>query len=207
MRKYIYFKRYRMEADLRLPPFALLDAQGGIRPAALPAGFRWVAWRDSLLVAHAEVKALCFQDETDSLIFRSLSSFAGCRDLMNAIRDRYGFCPQATWLVSSSSMSGEDAATGVAGSCVATVQGVIDSDGHGGIQNIGVIPECRGRGLGRALLLKALAGFRAAGAKKAYLEVTSCNLAAVRMYRSLGFRCTKTIYRAIEAPQPIAVGL
>jgi hypothetical protein len=31
-------------------------------------------WCAALLYAHAEVKALCFQDETDALIFRSLAS-------------------------------------------------------------------------------------------------------------------------------------
>jgi hypothetical protein len=207
MRKYIYFKRYRMEADLRRPPFALIDSNGDIRFSILPEGFRWVPWRDSLLAAHAEVKALSFQDETDAIIFKSLASFGGCRDLMYAIRDRHGFCPQATWLISSTELPRIEAATGLAGDCVGTVQGVIDSDGYGGIQNIGVVSEFRGRGLGRSLLLKAVAGFQAAGAKKAYLEVTSSNLAAVRMYRSLGFRCTNTIYRAVEVPQPVAVGL
>lgn len=208
MRKFIYFKRYRMEADLRRPPFALCNPNGsGLRTAELPDGFRWLPWRDSLLAAHAEVKALCFQDETDAIIFRCLASFGGCRDLMAAIRDRPGFCPQATWLVTAASITGAEAETGLAGNCVATVQGVIDSDGHAGIQNVGVIPEFRGRGLGRALMLKALAGFLACGAKRVYLEVTARNLAAVRIYRSLGFRCTKTVYRAVEAQQPVAVGI
>ena len=208
MRKYNYFKRYRMEVDLLRPPFALVDPGGTILlPAILPDGFRWLPWSESLLAAHAEVKALCFQDETDAIIFKCLSSFAGCRELMTAIRDRSGFCPQATWLVVASSMSANDAATGLAGNCIATIQGTTDSEGHGGIQNVGVIPEYRGLGLGRALVLKALAGFARFGAKRAYLEVTARNLPAVRIYRSLGFRCTKTVYRAVEAPEPVAVGL
>ena len=208
MRKYTYFKRYRMEADLRLPPFGLADPErSGLRPAILPDGFLWLPWRDSLCLAHAEVKALCFQDETDAIIFRCLASIGGCRDLMNAIRDRPGFCPQATWLVIASDITENDASTGIAGNCVATVQGVIDHEGHGGIQNVGVLPEYRGRGLGRALMLKALAGFAKCHAKRAYLEVTARNLSAVRMYRSLGFRCTKTVYRAVEVQEQIAVGL
>lgn len=205
MRKYIYFKRYRMEVDLRHPPFALADLDGiALR---LPIGFHWLPWRDSLGLAHAEVKALSFQDETDAIIFRCLASLGGCRELMTAIRERPGFCPQATWLVATSTMNSSEAATGLAGNCVATVQGVIDGEGHGGIQNVGVVPEFRGRGLGKALLLRALAGFVKCGAKRAYLEVTARNQSAVRMYRSLGFRCTKTVYRAVEAPEPVAVGL
>jgi hypothetical protein len=208
MRKYTYFKRYRMEADLRNPPSALADSLNmRIRPAILPSGFRWLPWRDSLIPAHAEVKALCFQEETDAIIFPCLGSFGGCRDLMDAMRDRPGFCPQATWLVAADAIPELDAATGIAGNCIATVQGVIDSDGNGGIQNVGVIPEFRGRGLGRALVLKSVAGFAACGVRRAFLEVTAKNLHAVRIYRSLGFRCTKTLYRAVEMPQPIAVGI
>ncbi|HEY2909230.1 MAG TPA: N-acetyltransferase [Gemmataceae bacterium] len=196
MRKYIYFKRYRMEADLRRLPFALL-AGTGIRPAMLPLGFQWLAWRDSLLPAHAEVKALCFQDETDAIIFPCLASFGGCRDLMAAIRGRPGFCPPATWLVTADSIR-PDTSTGQFGHCIATVQGVVDGEGNGGIQNVGVIPEFRGRGLGQALVLKALAGFLQGGGRRAYLEVTAKNHHAVRIYRALGFRCAKTVYRAVE---------
>ena len=217
MRRSIYFKRYRMEVDLRHPPFALLQYLGGtVLPAStpsettcatLPKNFHWLPWRDTLGLAHAEVLALSFQDETDAIIFPCLASVGGCRNLMTAIRARPGFCPHATWLVTASGMSSSEAGTGVAGDCVATVQGVIDSEGHGGIQNVGVIPEFRCRGLGKALLLRALAGFVKCGAKRAYLEVTARNLSAVRMYRSLGFRCTKTVYRSVEAPEPVAVGL
>lgn len=198
--KHLHFKRYRMEADLRNPPIGVTE---------LPEGFHWLAWRDSLCYAHAEVKALCFQEETDSIIFPSLASLGGCRELMVAIRNRPGFCPQATWLVAVDELSADESSTGLAGSCIATVQGVIDECGHGGIQNVGVIPEFRGRGLGRALMQKAMAGFAACGVKLAYLEVTAQNRPALRMYRELGFRCTKTVYRSVPAPdpEPVAVGL
>ncbi len=207
MRKYTYFKRHRMEVDLRRPPSALSGAAGnGIQRAALPPGFYWVPWNDSLLDAHAEVKALSFQDELDAVVFPCLGSLTGCRDLMAAIRDRPGFCPGATWLVAASVVP-DFALGGLARGCVATVQGVVDENGAGGIQNVGVVPEARGRGIGRALLLRALAGFATAGASRAYLEVTARNAAAIHMYRGLGFRCTKTLYRAVEVPEPVGVGL
>ena len=201
--KHLHFKRFRMEVDLRRPPSGLLV------PASLPNGFRWLPWRESLTFAHAEVKALSFQGETDATLFRSLSSLAGCRDLMAAIRDRAGFCPQATWLVVAESLDEERARTGLAGNCVATVQGVIDENGDGGIQNVGVVHEWRGHGLGRALVLRAVAGFVASGAKRAYLEVTASNRPAMRIYRELGFRCTKTVYRSVPLPEPepVAVGI
>ena len=55
-------------------------------------------------------------------------------------------------------------------------------------------------GLGTALLLQALHGFRRAGLPAAVLEVTAENTAAVRIYRRLGFRCRKTVYKAVETP-------
>jgi ribosomal protein S18 acetylase RimI-like enzyme len=187
MQKVKYFKRHRMELALHHPP----------APGGLPAGFRWLSWDESLLALHAEVKFASFQRHEDALVFPSLGSRAGCHDLMTAIRTRPGFCPPATWLV-----AGPDG-------CAGTIQGLLDDNGFGGIQNLGVIPECRGLGLGRALLLKALAGFAAAGVPRAFLEVTATNQPAVRLYRSVGFRAYKTLYRTVELPHPdaVAVGL
>jgi ribosomal protein S18 acetylase RimI-like enzyme len=67
----------------------------------------------------------------------------------------------------------------------------------GAIQNLGVVPEHRGRGLGRALVHQALIGFRDSGLDRAYLEVTAENQGAVVLYRSLGFRRAKTLYKAV----------
>ncbi len=185
MQKVKYFKRYRMELPLR----------HALAPAELPEGYRWLVWDDSLLALHAEVKFLSFQQHADALVFPSLGTRTGCHDLMAAIRYRDNFCPQATWLI-----AGPDGA-------VATVQGLLDDNGHGGIQNLGVVPECRGLGLGRAILLKALAGFASVGVPRAFLEVTATNDPAVRLYRSMGFRATKTLYRGVELRHADAVGV
>jgi len=183
MGKPTYFKRYRMEIDLRLP-----------RPRAeLPRGFHWIAWRNELLETHAQVKFRCFRGETDAVVFPSLDHLVGCRDLMSAIASRAGFCPAATWLVACD------------GEMVGTVQGLIDPARFGGIQNLGVVMEYRGLGLGRALLSKALDGFESAGATRSFLEVTARNESAVRMYREVGFRCCQTIYREVVIRQPAAV--
>src|SRR5262249_18214418 len=125
-------------------------------------------------------------------IFSSFSSQAGCNDLMYAIRSRAAFIPEATWL-----------AVGRTGS-IGTVQGLRDRY-FGAIQNVGVVPEYRGRGLGVFLLLKSLHGFRMAGLKRVYLEVTARNEGAVRLYHRLGFRSTRTIYKAV--PQTSATEL
>jgi ribosomal protein S18 acetylase RimI-like enzyme len=171
-----YFKRFRMEIDLNdLPP-----------PDALPDGYSWRAWDEALLETHAEVKALCFADEIDGVVFPSLSSREGCYYLMREISRKQGFLPAATWLIAHGDR------------CCATVQGVHERNGLGAIQNLGVTPSYRGVGLGRALLLKALYGFWRNGLGRAHLEVTAQNDAAVRLYRRVGFRCRKTIYKAVE---------
>jgi GNAT superfamily N-acetyltransferase len=170
-----YFKRYRMELALReLPPIP-----------ALPPEYDWLPWRGRHSDAHAEVMFHSFRDEIDAAVFPSFTRLAGCRDLMWAICSRAVFVPEATWL-----------AVGPDGPC-GTVQGLRDRY-YGAIQNLGVLGEHRGRGLGRILLLMALHGFRRAGLRQAYLEVTARNEGAVRLYRRLGFRSTRTIYKAVS---------
>jgi ribosomal protein S18 acetylase RimI-like enzyme len=173
-----YFKRFRMEIDLQaaLPPVP-----------DLPAGYAWIAWEDWLLEQHAEVKYQSFIEEIDAVVFTSLSNREGCRRLMREIASKPGFKPEATWMIAC------------AGSYCATVQGIREWNGTGAIQNIGVTAAHRGRGLGTALLLKALHGFQRCGAHRANLEVTAQNDAAVRIYRRLGFRCRKTLYKAVDA--------
>ncbi len=67
------------------------------------------------------------------------------------------------------------------------MQGVRDRHGLGAIQNLGVAREHRRCGLGTSLLLRSLAGFRQAGVRRVYLEVTAQNDAAIRLYRRVGF--------------------
>jgi ribosomal protein S18 acetylase RimI-like enzyme len=181
--KISYFKRFRMEiALIDLPPVP-----------TLPEGYFWVPWDEDLVELHAEVKYHCFHDEIDATVFPSLADRTGCSRLMTAIRRKSGFLPAATWLLASD-----------AGYC-GTVQGVQERNGQGAIQNLGVTPSHRGRGLGSALLLQSLHGFVRCGLGQAFLEVTAQNDGAVRLYRRLGFRCRKTTYKAVESCQPSAV--
>jgi ribosomal protein S18 acetylase RimI-like enzyme len=48
------------------------------------------------------------------------------------------------------------------------------------------------------LVRRALAGFSQAGLRQAYLEVTAENVPAVQLYRNVGFRRAKTLYKAID---------
>ena len=175
----IYMKRFRMELDLR---WSLAKPQ-------LPEGYYWIPWDDTLLELHAIVKCASFEQELDSQLFPSLGTRSGCLDLMHAIRERDGFCSQATWLAANADY------------CVGTVQGLIDESRSGAIQNIGVVPGYRGQGIGEALLLKALHGFQAAGMRRVYLEVTAKNTTAVRLYRKHGFRSFRTLYKVVAPTQ------
>jgi ribosomal protein S18 acetylase RimI-like enzyme len=55
------------------------------------------------------------------------------------------------------------------------------------ISYVGVIPEARGRGIGRALTLKALHEARAAGATQVTLAVDTRNRPAWNLYLDVGF--------------------
>ncbi len=181
----LYFKRFRMELGLDRP----------LPAAHLPDDFAWQAWHDDVLDHHALVLHDSFHDEPDALVFPNFGHLGGCRETLRIIRYQSGFLPQATWLA-----VGPD---GVAG----TVQGIGDRHRFGALQNIGVLPAYRGRGLGEALLLKALHGFQAVGLARAYLEVTARNDSAVRLYRKHGFRNTRTFYKSVERPAPSPVGM
>ena len=65
----------------------------------------------------------------------------------------------------------------------------------GSIQNVGVIPDHRGLGLGHALVQQALLGFQHVGMGIGMLEVTAENEAAVTLYESMGFRTIQVLYR------------
>jgi GNAT superfamily N-acetyltransferase len=171
-----YYKRFRMEIDL----------DGSMAPPVLPPEFSWVAWEESLIDYHAEVKYVSFRCEIDACVFPCLGDRYGCQRLMREIRRKPGFLPGATWMI-----AGPEGYVG-------TVQGITDRGPIGAIQNIGVIPRYRGLGLGRALVRRALQGFYQAGLCRAYLEVTAENSGAVRLYRTIGFRRAKTLYKAVD---------
>jgi hypothetical protein len=175
-----YFKRFRMEADLR-EPLAL---------PSLPAGYRFVAWDAARLADHAEAKHHSFRGEIDAEVFDCLADQQGCLELLREIADKPGFLPAASWLVEHTAASGPEPC--------GTVQGVRFSPRYGGVQNVGVTPWHRHRGIGTALMQAAMLGFRAAGLDRAFLEVTAENVAAVRLYESLGFRRVRTSYRPVE---------
>lgn len=180
-----YFKRFRMEVDLRSQ-----SAAAGACPP-LPAGYRFVPWNEALVDVHARTKFRSFRDEIDAVVFPCLGEIEGCRRLMREIRNKPGFLPAATWLIACGNAPEDLQWCG-------TIQAVVDAHGVGTIQNIGIIPGHRGRGLGTCLIQQALAGFRHHALRRGSLEVTADNGRAVRLYQRLGFRRVKTVYKVVD---------
>jgi len=178
-----YFKRYRMEINLLGRDWT---------PAVLPDGYRLAPWNPALLEAFAEAKYQSFRNEIDANVFPCLGELDGCRRLMKEILRKPGFLPEATWVLACVAHGPDQPAY------CGTVQGIRDDAGLGAIQNLGIAPEHRNRGLGTILVTCALQGFLRAGLSRVYLEVTAQNEGAIRLYRRLGFVTVKTLYKAVE---------
>ncbi len=55
------------------------------------------------------------------------------------------------------------------------------------VLNLGVAPEWRRRGVGRALVREAVRRYRELGARQVFLDVRESNAAALRLYQDEGF--------------------
>ncbi len=172
-----------MELDLR---------STALTTPVLPDGYHFMRWHPLLVERHARAKWRSFRRDLDGAVFPCLSQLAGCRRLMSEICKQAAFCPVATWMVMF-----QPEPEWPANDC-GTIQGIERSGRVGAIQNVGITPEHRGFGLGRAIMLQALHGFRDIGLTRSVLEVTAINVAAVGLYRSLGFRVTRVLYRQAE---------
>ena len=178
-----YFKRYRMQFDLR---------EGYATPPPMPAGYQFVPWSHRILKNHAEAKFRSFRNELDSNVFPCLGDAEGCLRLMKEISCRNGFVPESTWLIQF-----HDEETGYTENC-GTIQGIREQADVGSIQNVGIVPSHRGQGLGKTLLAQSLLGFEQTGIQFVTLEVTAQNSGALRLYRHMGFRTLRTVYKSVE---------
>jgi GNAT superfamily N-acetyltransferase len=150
---------------------------------AVARGFRVVPWHDRWLESHAKAMHRAFAGDFDGQVFPCFRTPEGCLELMQALRGLPGFCAEATWLVA--------APEGIVGG----IQGLLAGHRFGMVQNIGLAPAYRGRGLGAALLAASLAGFQKRGATRAALEVTATNEPAIRLYRRFGFAPIRPVYQ------------
>lgn len=63
----------------------------------------------------------------------------------------------------------------------------------GHIVSVAVLPQYRRKGIGEALVAKAMESMQQYNAKRCFLEVRLTNTAAVNLYRKLGFQVARTI--------------
>lgn len=63
----------------------------------------------------------------------------------------------------------------------------------GHIVSIAVMPENRRKGIGQALVAKAMEGMRFYNAKQCFLEVRVSNTPAINLYKKMGFKVVRTI--------------
>ena len=189
------YKRFHMEIKVTSP--SVLEAH-------LPEGYVWVPWSADLLYRHAVTKYFSFRDDLDAKVLPSLGSLSGCLSIMECITSHYRFLPETCWLIEHRPNARDEFHGPIEGTenLDFTDCGIIQGTGKtrrvGFINNVGVIPDHRGKGLGRALVLKALHGFAAAGWKRAALDVTADNQPAVELYKSIGFEIVRTSYKIVH---------
>ena len=176
-----YFKRFRMEFELGQIP----------QPNSVPAGYEVVPFSEELIREHATAKYESFRQELDANVFPCLGRRDGCQRLMREITSRAGFVPEATWLCRYRDPQSNRMFP------IGTIQG-IQSEGWGAVQNLGIDPVHRGRGLGSILLLRSANGFRQSGLRRMHLEVTTDNIGAIRLYERLGFKKAQIVYKAVD---------
>lgn len=171
------------------------DLTHAVLPAVqLPHDYEWVPWNEELTHRHAAVKYASFCSEIDSHVFPALGQAAGCLRLMREIANQQAFLAAGTWLIRYRG----DAAFQLPATDCATIQSLRKPKGLAAIQNIGVHPGHRGLGLGRAVLLKTLQGCQEIFLRRVSLEVTAENEPAIQLYRSLGFRITRTMFQQVD---------
>ena len=71
-----------------------------------------------------------------------------------------------------------------------TIQGILRPDGIGAIQNVGVTPDHRGQGIGRALVVTMLRADRAAGLTA---SVLAARHTGAKLYSAVGYQTAGTV--------------
>lgn len=178
-----YVKRLEMVFDFSLTP---------LPEATLPEDFFWSPWRARQADAHARLVYTAFRNDVDARVFPTFRQYEACERLTRAIASKKDFAPEATWLIGRQIVGRGGVPT--VDYC-ASIQGIVKPEtATGAIQNVAVIPGARRHGLGSALVLKSLEGFRQIGCRRATLEATAENAIAVKMYAKLGFKVARVLY-------------
>jgi len=143
----------------------------------LPPGYEPSAWDDIYLERTAQLFHDANRDTLDALIYPQFKTFEETHRMVQAVRDGGigPFFEEASGII----LRGR--------TLCGAIMLVRPDPGHGLVIVVAVSPAHQGRGVGRALLTRALASARQAGVRTVELTVTEGNRPAVALYRRLGF--------------------
>jgi GNAT superfamily N-acetyltransferase len=143
-----------------------------------PLGYELAPWHLRYREAAAEVMWRANQGQPDAQIYPPLQTLEGCRDLVAKIATgRWGpFLPEASAVALD--------ATGV---LVGLLFAQRIAPGTAYVLEVAVLPDCQGRGLGKALVTHCVAQCQALGYPRLRLAVSRRNTAALSLYRAAGF--------------------
>jgi ribosomal protein S18 acetylase RimI-like enzyme len=149
-------------------------------PESSPADATLISWDNAHLARAAAVVFQSYQDQADALICSDYTTLGGCESYLHSLVQNPGcgsFFPEGSFM-----------AIGDDGTPCGFVLGSLISASAGMIPQISIHPSYQGRGLGIALMERALLQFRNRGLRTVSLTVTKKNCRAFEWYQRLGFR-------------------
>jgi len=168
-----YHPRYYLELDLASYPW-------GIQHSCLE---RIMAWDAAYISPMAEMAMASYRNQIDAVICEDYCSPAGCENYLRSLVENPGcgvFEPEA-------SLVAIDSRGLPCGFVIASrISGLA-----GMIPQIAISPSHQGRGLGKALMDRALCHFKARGFRTVSLTVTKRNRRAFEWYQRVGFKIRK----------------
>jgi ribosomal protein S18 acetylase RimI-like enzyme len=174
-------ERMVMSATPAEPP---IDLQQAADPAALrQAGYELIGWDDRYMERVAYLFYGANRDTLDALIYPQFRSLDETERLVQAVCDG-----GAGALVTE--------ASGIVlhrGATCGAIMVVRQKPDEGCVVMVAVAPAHQGRGLGRALLARALSSAKQVGIRLVELTVTEENEPAVALYRRLGFALRRRV--------------
>ncbi len=167
-----YFPRYYLDLDINA--FAKQPAE----PVE-----KIVPWDSAYLSLAADMTALSYRNQTDSVICEDYRTRQGCETYLRSLVENPGcgiFMPEASFI----GLDGQGIPCGFVISCRI-------SCGAAMIPQIAVHPSHQARGLGKALMNSAIEQLRSLEFRSVSLTVTKKNRRAFDWYQRLGFKFRK----------------
>jgi ribosomal protein S18 acetylase RimI-like enzyme len=147
----------------------------------LQAGISFCPYSDRLSEELAHLVSASYRGHVDSEINDQYRSIPGARHFLTNIV-RFPGCGNFSPVAST--LAADQRSGRVCGACLAS--SVSSNSGH--VTQLCVLPALRGTRLGYELLRRTLSNMASAGCANVSLTVTTSNLAAIRLYESVGFK-------------------